>query len=81
MTSVPINVPGGADRCLVMGVVNVTPDSFSDGGKWFGADAAVQHGLDLVNQGGPTSSTWAASPPALARPGCRWTKSWPGSSR
>ncbi|MEV4806482.1 dihydropteroate synthase [Nonomuraea sp. NPDC049421] len=34
-----------------MGVVNVTPDSFSDGGKWFGADAAVQHGFDLVSQG------------------------------
>jgi len=39
------------DRCLVMGVVNVTPDSFSDGGQWFGADAAVKHGLDLVAQG------------------------------
>jgi dihydropteroate synthase len=34
-----------------MGVVNVTPDSFSDGGRWFGADAAVRHGLDLVAQG------------------------------
>ena len=34
-----------------MGVVNVTPDSFSDGGRWFGADAAVKHGLDLVTQG------------------------------
>jgi len=40
-----------ADRCLVMGVVNVTPDSFSDGGQWFGAEAAVQHGLDLIAQG------------------------------
>jgi dihydropteroate synthase len=34
-----------------MGVVNVTPDSFSDGGQWFGAEAAVKHGLDLVAQG------------------------------
>jgi dihydropteroate synthase len=34
-----------------MGVVNVTPDSFSDGGQWFGADAAVEHGLELVAQG------------------------------
>jgi dihydropteroate synthase len=34
-----------------MGVVNVTPDSFSDGGAWFGADAAIQHGLDLARQG------------------------------
>jgi dihydropteroate synthase len=34
-----------------MGVVNVTPDSFSDGGQWFGAEAAIKHGLDLVAQG------------------------------
>jgi dihydropteroate synthase len=34
-----------------MGVVNVTPDSFSDGGRWFGVDAAIKHGLDLVAQG------------------------------
>ena len=39
------------DRCLVMGVVNVTPDSFSDGGLWYGADAAIAHGLDLAGQG------------------------------
>jgi dihydropteroate synthase len=39
------------DRCLVMGVVNVTPDSFSDGGRWFGADAAIAHGLELIAQG------------------------------
>jgi dihydropteroate synthase len=38
-------------RCLVMGVVNVTPDSFSDGGKWFSADAAIAHGLALHRQG------------------------------
>jgi dihydropteroate synthase len=35
----------------LMGVVNVTPDSFSDGGEWFDGDAAVAHGLDLVEQG------------------------------
>ncbi|WP_455566298.1 dihydropteroate synthase [Nonomuraea fuscirosea] len=51
MTSVPISVPGGAERCLVMGVVNVTPDSFSDGGQWFDEAAAIQHGLDLVREG------------------------------
>jgi dihydropteroate synthase len=39
------------DRCAVMGVVNVTPDSFSDGGRWFDPDVAVKHGLDLVAQG------------------------------
>ena len=34
-----------------MGVVNVTPDSFSDGGQWYGADAAIAHGLELAAQG------------------------------
>jgi dihydropteroate synthase len=34
-----------------MGVVNVTPDSFSDGGRWFGAEAAIAHGLELIAQG------------------------------
>jgi dihydropteroate synthase len=53
---VMVNLPGlagspAADRCLVMGVVNVTPDSFSDGGRWFGATAAIEHGLRLVAQG------------------------------
>ena len=53
MTTAAGNLPGlpAADRCLVMGVVNVTPDSFSDGGQWYGADAAIAHGLDLVAQG------------------------------
>jgi dihydropteroate synthase len=34
-----------------MGVLNVTPDSFSDGGCWFGYERAVGHGLSLVRQG------------------------------
>ena len=38
-------------RCLVMGVVNVTPDSFSDGGAWFDPDRAVEHGMRLVEEG------------------------------
>lgn len=46
-------VPGlpTADRCLVMGVVNVTPDSFSDGGRWFEPQEAIAHGLELARQG------------------------------
>src|SRR6187551_3563876 len=36
---------------LVMGIVNVTPDSFSDGGQYCDTDAAVSHGLDLAQQG------------------------------
>ncbi|MFL6218536.1 MAG: dihydropteroate synthase [Actinomycetes bacterium] len=38
-------------RCLVMGVVNVTPDSFSDGGRYLDPAAAVAHGLALVADG------------------------------
>lgn len=41
----------GLSRCLVMGVVNVTPDSFSDGGRWFERDEAIAQGLRLVAQG------------------------------
>jgi len=46
-------VPGlpARDRCLVMGVVNVTPDSFSDGGECFDADAAVERGRTLMRTG------------------------------
>jgi dihydropteroate synthase len=47
------DLPGlpSAERCLVMGVVNVTPDSFSDGGDWYGTDVAIAHGLELLAQG------------------------------
>lgn len=38
-------------RTLVMGVVNVTPDSFSDGGQYFDRDRAVAHGLQLLENG------------------------------
>ncbi|MFI2437532.1 dihydropteroate synthase [Streptomyces sp. NPDC018693] len=53
-----------------MGVVNVTPDSFSDGGLSFAADAAVAHGLallaqgaDIVDVGGESTRPGAARPP------------------
>ncbi|WP_269790731.1 dihydropteroate synthase [Stenotrophomonas sp. Iso1] len=39
------------DRPQVMGIVNVTPDSFSDGGQHFSVDAAIAHALSLVEQG------------------------------
>jgi dihydropteroate synthase len=37
--------------CLVMGILNVTPDSFSDGGQFLDADRAVEHGLEMTAQG------------------------------
>ena len=38
-------------RTQVMGIVNVTPDSFSDGGQWFERDVAIAHGRHLLAQG------------------------------
>ena len=39
------------ERTLVMGILNVTPNSFSDGGKWLDPSQAVTHGLEMVAQG------------------------------
>ncbi|RCV55159.1 dihydropteroate synthase [Marinitenerispora sediminis] len=48
-----MKLPGLPDpgRCLVMGVVNVTPDSFSDGGRWFDPARAIEHGLRMADEG------------------------------
>jgi dihydropteroate synthase len=51
-----LRLPGGAplalgERTLVMGIVNVTPDSFSDGGRTFDAKAAVTAALRMVDEG------------------------------
>ena len=50
-----LSLKGGAtlalDRPRIMGVVNVTPDSFSDGGSFDSAQAAIDHGLRLVEEG------------------------------
>jgi dihydropteroate synthase len=50
-----------------MGVVNVTPDSFSDGGEWYEADAAIAHGLELIAQGADIVDVGGES----TRPGAR----------
>ena len=56
------------DRPLVMGVVNATPDSFSDGGRYFDAQTAVAHarqlaadGADLIDIGGESTRPGAAA--------------------
>ena len=60
---------GVRDRTLVMGVVNVTPDSFSDGGEWFEPEAALAHGravlsagADIVDVGGESTRPGAERP-------------------
>jgi dihydropteroate synthase len=57
------------DRCLVMGVLNVTPDSFSDGGRYLDPSLALKHGrqlvadgADLVDVGGESTRPGAARP-------------------
>jgi dihydropteroate synthase len=61
----------GLDRTLVMGILNVTPDSFSDGGRWVDAPAAIRRGLvlhsegaDMVDVGGESTRPGAHRIPA-----------------
>lgn len=57
-------------RTLVMGVVNVTPDSFSDGGEWYDPDDAIRHGLDLIADGADLIDVGGESTrPGARRPG------------
>jgi dihydropteroate synthase len=57
--------------CIVMGILNVTPDSFSDGGQFFDADKAIEHGLKMAAEGaaiidvGPESTRPGAEPVSL----------------
>ena len=39
------------EQTKIMGVLNVTPDSFSDGGRYFDHDRAIAHGLELIDTG------------------------------
>ena len=44
-------MPEERERPIVMGILNVTPDSFSDGGRWNDLDAAIEHGIALRHAG------------------------------
>ena len=55
------------ERTLVMGILNVTPDSFSDGGKWQGIDKALAHMQEMVRDGADIIDIGAES----SRPGFR----------
>jgi dihydropteroate synthase len=63
-------------RTLVMGIVNVTPDSFSDGGEHVSTGAAVAHGLTLIEQGADIVDIGGES----TRPGTRVGMDKPGVS-
>ena len=55
------------ERTLIMGALNVTPDSFSDGGLYLDPERAVEHGLELVRQG----ADWIDVGGESTRPGSR----------
>ena len=55
------------DRPMVMGVLNVTPDSFSDGGRYLDPDAAMKHALEMVDEGADLIDIGAES----SRPGAQ----------
>ena len=59
-----------SDRCLVMGILNVTPDSFSDGGLYADTRCAVDRGLELAAQGADIIDVGGESTRPGARPVC-----------
>lgn len=66
-----VSVPRRSDRIVVMGVLNVTPDSFSDGGRYTDLEDAVAHalamaaaGADLIDVGGESTRPGADRVPA-----------------
>ncbi|WP_219814257.1 dihydropteroate synthase [Rathayibacter sp. AY1D7] len=48
-------------RAALLGILNVTPDSFSDGGRWLSVDDAVRHGLDLTRPAGDGPAAFGAA--------------------
>jgi dihydropteroate synthase len=63
--------PLQSDRCLVIGILNVTPDSFSDGGRYHAPEAAIAHaadmtaaGADYIDVGGESTRPGAGRVPA-----------------
>src|ERR1700741_2348342 len=63
-------------RTLIMGVVNVTPDSFSDGGLYLDPARALEHALKLLDDGADMIDVGGES----TRPGSTVQSSNPGSS-
>ena len=63
-------------RPLIMGILNVTPDSFSDGGRHAAADAAIRHGLEMTASGADIVDVGGESThPGASRIGAREQKS------
>jgi dihydropteroate synthase len=58
------------NKSLLMGVLNVTPDSFSDGGRYFDRKAAIKHGLEMVKKGAAIMVVGGESTRPGAEPFC-----------
>ena len=64
----PLGTIDFTQGCIVMGILNVTPDSFSDGGRYAETEIAVKHGLQMIADGaaiidiGPESTRPGAEP-------------------
>src|ERR1700742_4175463 len=65
----PSRVLALGERTLIMGILNVTPDSFSDGGKFFDSAAATRHALQMARDGADIIDIGAES----TRPGSTTT--------
>ncbi|HEY2343283.1 MAG TPA: dihydropteroate synthase, partial [Chthoniobacteraceae bacterium] len=61
------NIIDLTNRALIMGVLNVTPDSFSDGGEFLATEAAVKHGIAMAQNGADIIDIGGES----TRPGAR----------
>ncbi|WP_240677189.1 dihydropteroate synthase [Actinacidiphila soli] len=85
----PLSRSLGAGRPLVCGILNVTPDSFSDGGHFDSPAQAVEHGCrlaaegaDLIDIGGESTRPGAHVPPSTRSSTAlsRWSRPWFGTS-
>ncbi len=72
--------PAARGGAVVMGVLNVTPDSFSDGGRWTDLDAAVAHGVAMHALGAAGIAVGGHSTPPGGHPGGRGPAPAPGGA-
>ena len=75
MKDANVGAAGGVKRCQVMGIVNVTPDSFSDGGKFFTPEEALRRAKNLMEEGADIIDLGGES----TRPGATplgWKEEW-----
>ena len=65
----------------MMGILNVTPDSFSDGGEWFETERAIMRAHEMIDEGADIVDVGRRVHPSRGRAGRRPTRSCAGWSR